>query len=155
ARLGDPPEENPLPVRITCALPQSLEEGVYDDGGLVVKRSNGVYYVWAVIGGLRKGQRGEGTFTNLPGAAPVAAYFCEWDRVGRGPLLGDARTVLVEVVRQPGQIQVSGYQSHGTHTCAVGLIVAGPIGEGLGQTAPADQAGGPGAEIVASAGRPA
>jgi hypothetical protein len=101
-----------------------LKEGVYDQGQLVVKQANGVNYIWATISGLRKGQRGEITFKNLPRTAPVAAYFCEWDPVGQVPLLGNVRTILAEVVRRPGQIRVSGYQDHGTHTCAMGLIVA-------------------------------
>jgi hypothetical protein len=90
-----------------------MEAGLYDAQGRklggpgdvvpearVVVEFAGVTLIWAVFEHkLRGGVRGDMTFHNCPGTAPITSFFNEWDTRTVQPIIGEALFELVSSER--------------------------------------------------------
>ena len=121
------PDLVPLPdaycdvMNLPRGVPRYMEPGLYDAhgrklGGLqdvvpetrVVIEFAGVTLIWGVFEHrLRGGFRGEMTFHNCPGTAPITSFFNEWDTRIVQPIIGEALFELVSSERGRDAARVS------------------------------------------------
>lgn len=142
------PDMVPLPDHYAQAmgLPlgkvRYLEPGFYDGSGnklsdlqnpvpgaRVVIEFAGVSFVWGVFSeGLRAGQRGDMTFTNVPGTGPLTPFFNEWDPIESKPRLGAALFTLLACERGRGIARTSGQNTYDADLpAAAGFIVSATV----------------------------
>ena len=115
-------------------LPDQIQPGRYDafgnedpDGNLFIGMGSGIVHIWGVFqNGLKPGQMGSTSFTNVPGSYPLTGNFSEWmpgpsgysPHAVMGKQFGDPegylppRPVEIPPGTQPMEIEEGDWDSH-------------------------------------------